>query len=169
MKQIQSMSFERGSTLFLKAAVWAIGLTVLGLCIIALPAMWMAVPGEYTADLQPILYWIMALMELAALPFFYALLLALRILGHIDRNKVFSVPTADALKGIGFCAFGISIIYAVCLPFFYLWADKADAPGLVIVGGILMLAPLTIAVCAGVAQRVLREAVAIKSENDLTV
>lgn len=48
-------------------------------------------------------------------------------------------------------------------------ADKDDAPALIFVGMVIPFASLVIAVFAAVLQRLLQEAINIKSENDLTV
>ena len=48
-------------------------------------------------------------------------------------------------------------------------ADIDDAPGLVIVGMIPIFASMVIAVFAAVLQRLLKEAIDIKEENDLIV
>ncbi|MGO4375941.1 DUF2975 domain-containing protein, partial [Paenibacillus sp. MCAF20] len=44
-----------------------------------------------------------------------------------------------------------------------------DAPGIILVGMVLIFASLVIAVFAAVLQKLLKEAIDIKSENDLTV
>ena len=48
-------------------------------------------------------------------------------------------------------------------------AEVDDAPGLILVGMVLIFASMVIAVFAAVLQRLLQEAIDIKSENDLTV
>ncbi|EUJ36458.1 hypothetical protein PWEIH_13330 [Listeria weihenstephanensis FSL R9-0317] len=53
--------------------------------------------------------------------------------------------------------------------FFIFLADKTDAPGIMIIGLILTFASIVIATFAAVLQRLLQEAISIKSENDLTV
>ncbi len=55
------------------------------------------------------------------------------------------------------------------MPLVFLVARKDDAPGLVIVGMILIFASIVIAVFAAVLKRLLQEAIDIKSENDLMV
>jgi hypothetical protein len=55
------------------------------------------------------------------------------------------------------------------LPFVYLVADLDDAPGLMIIGMVPIFASLVIAVFAAVLQKLLQEAIDIKSENDLIV
>ena len=48
-------------------------------------------------------------------------------------------------------------------------AEVDDAPGLIILGMVIIFASMVIAVFAAVLQRLLQEAINIKSENDLTV
>ena len=55
------------------------------------------------------------------------------------------------------------------MPFFYLLAQKEDAPGLMILAMVPLFASVIIAVFAALLQKLLRNAIAIKEENDLTV
>lgn len=48
-------------------------------------------------------------------------------------------------------------------------AERDDAPGIIVIGLIIIFASMVIAVFAAVLQKLLKEAIAIKSENDLTV
>jgi hypothetical protein len=160
---------KQGSTFLLRAAVLALGAVVLALCIFALPASWRAVPGEYSPDISYAFYGILSAMYVATVPFFIALHQALRLLSYIDKNKAFSVYSVRALKRIAYCAAAVSAVFALVLPLFYVWAQADDAPGLVIIGMILCGAPLVVSVFAAVLQRLLNEAIEMKSENDLTV
>jgi ABC-type nitrate/sulfonate/bicarbonate transport system permease component len=63
----------------------------------------------------------------------------------------------------------IGILFLAVLPLFYIWGDKDDAPGLVVLGMVFTFAPMVIAVFAAVLQKLLKHAIDIKSENDLTV
>lgn len=164
MKQVTT----RGSTLILRLAVIAVGVAVLAFCIFALPAMWVAVPKEYPL-IASVLYGILVAMYLAAIPFFIGLHQALLLLGYIDKNKAFSDLSVRALRRITYCALAISAVYAISLPLFYPWAQADDAPGLVVIGMVLVMAPLVVGVFAAVLGRLLRDAITIKSENDLTV
>jgi len=155
-------------TLFLRLAVAAIAVATFALCAFALPAMWRAVPGEYPSATY-VFYCILLAVYLSALPFSYALYQAWQVLSYIDKGKAFSLVSVTALKRIAYCALAISAIYAASMPFFYIWADRDDAPGLVIISMMLVAAPLTVAVFAAVLQRLFRQALGIKSENDLTV
>lgn len=154
--------------LFLRGVIILIGLAVLALCVFALPAIWAAVPIEYPGDWYA-LYVVLTIMYAGALPFFFALFQALKLLNYIDKNKAFSMLSVKALKRIAYCGVIVAALYAASLPFFYVWAQLEDAPGLVVIGMILTLAPLTVAVFAAVMQRLLRQVIKIKSENDLTV
>ena len=60
-------------------------------------------------------------------------------------------------------------MYLVALPFVYIMAEVDDAPGLIIIGMIPIFASMVIAVFAAVLQRLLKEAIDIKEENDLIV
>ncbi len=55
------------------------------------------------------------------------------------------------------------------MPFFYLVGEKDDAPGLILLGLVITFAPTVIAVFAAVLEKLLKDAIDIKSENDLTI
>ena len=149
---------KRCSTIFLKLAVILIGIPVLALCIFWLPGF-----ANYLH--YPILIGVYA----TAISFFFALFQALRLLSYIDKNKAFSELSVNALKYIKYCAITISIIYAVLAPFLFPIADADDAPGLVGIPLIIIFASIAIAVFAAVLQRLLQDAIDLKSDNDLTV
>ncbi|MFD2211912.1 DUF2975 domain-containing protein [Virgibacillus halophilus] len=158
----------RGSTLFLKIAVVLIGLPILALCIFVVPRI-----GIYAAGLYPesayIKYLVLIIMYAAAIPYYFALYQALKLLSYIDKNIAFSQVSVSALKKIKYCAGTISILYVAGMPLFYLLAEKDDAPGIIALGLIIIFGSLIIAVFAAVLQRLLQEAIHIKTENDLTV
>jgi len=159
---------KRGTTLFLKFAVILIGLPILAVCIFLVPGI-----ANYAAELYPdhtyLRYLVLIDLYAAAIPFYIALYQAFQLLGYIDKNKAFSELSVGALKNIKYCAAAISILYAAGLPLFYLVAEKDDAPGIIVIGMVMSFASIVIAVFAAVLQRLLQEAIAIKSENDLTV
>jgi hypothetical protein len=108
-------------------------------------------------------------MYVSVIPFFVALYQAFKLLSYIDKNQAFSELSIKPLKTIKFCAMTISGLYVVILPFVYLVAELDDAPGLIIIGMVPTFASMVIAVFAAVLQRLLQEAIDIKSENDLIV
>jgi hypothetical protein len=77
--------------------------------------------------------------------------------------------SVDALKKIKNCAITISGLYVVIIPFVFMIAEWDDAPGLVLINLVIIGASMVIAVFAAVLQRLLQEAIDIKTENDLTV
>lgn len=157
---------KHGSTLFLKIAVFLIGAPVFALGILGLP--WLA-NNPVNPDYAHILYPILIGMCVSAIPFYIALHKAFRLLSYIDKNKAFSQISIKALKNIKYCAITISTLFVVMMPFVYLVAEKDDAPGLIIMGMVPIFASMVIAVFAAVLQRLLQEAIDIKSENDLIV
>jgi hypothetical protein len=156
----------RGATLFLKTTVILIAIPILALCVFALP--WGA---KEAAEVFPahILYPIVIGMYASAIPFFYALYQTFRLLGYIDKNKAFSELSVKALKNIKYCAVTISILYIAFVPSLFAMAQEDDSPGLAALGLVIIFASFVIAVFAAVLQKLLKNALEFKSENDLTV
>ncbi|MFD1773765.1 DUF2975 domain-containing protein [Paenibacillus rhizophilus] len=159
---------ERGTTLFLNVAVILIGIPVLALCIFLVPEI-----ANFAAELYPdytyIKYLVFIDLYAAALPFYFALYQAFKLLSYVDKNKAFSELSVRALKNIKYCAITISGLFVAGMPLFYLMAERDDAPGIIVIGMVLIFASMVIAVFAAVLQKLLKEAIDIKSENDLTV
>nr|WP_261304394.1 DUF2975 domain-containing protein [Paenibacillus andongensis] len=155
------------TTLFLKIALIIIGLPVLALCIFLVPHM-----ANFAANLYPNIatmkYLVFIVMYGAAVPFYFALYQAFNLLRYIDKNTAFSELSVKALKNIKCCAITISGLYVLGLPLFRFIAKKVDPP-IGLMGLIIIFASLVIAVFAAILQRLLQEAINIKSENDLTV
>lgn len=159
---------ERGSTLFLKVAVILMGIPVLALCIFAVPEI-----ANFAVELYPdhtyLKYLFIIDLYASAIPFYIALYQTFKLLGYIDKNKAFSALSVNVLKKIKLCAITISGLYVLGMPLFYLLAERDDAPGIIVIGMVMIFASMVIAVFAAVLQKLLKEAIDIKSENDLTV
>ncbi len=157
---------KRGSTSFLKLAVFLLGIPVLALGILGLT--WLP---SHTAnpDYAEALYPIVTIMYASAAPYFYALFQAFRLLNYIDHNHAFSEESVVALKWIKYCAISISCLYVIMLPFVFFVAQLDDAPGLVLFGMVPIFAAIVIAVFAAVLQKLLKEAIVIKDENEHTI
>ncbi|WP_342430998.1 DUF2975 domain-containing protein [Neobacillus sp. FSL H8-0543] len=154
------------STLFLKIALILISIPILALCIFGLT--WLP-KNPVNPDYAHILYPIVIGMYVSVIPFFAAFYQAFKLLSYIDKNQAFSELSVRALKNIKYCAITFSGLYVVIWPFVFFVADLDDAPGLVIVGMGPIFASMVIAVFAAVLQKLLKEAIDIKSENDLIV
>lgn len=156
---------ERGSTVILRGVVILIGLVVLGLCAIGLP---MLIKSELTtSDFD--YGWIFVGLYVPAIPFFFALYQALKLLDYIDKNQAFSELSVQAFRSIKYCALTISGLFAAGMPYVFYVADRDDAPGVALIGFVIIGASFVIATFAAVLQKLVQNAVDIKSENDLTV
>ena len=109
----------------------------------------------------------LAYAYLASIPFFAALYQAFTILRYIGQNKAFSQVTMKALRTIRFCAFAIIGFVAVG-ELFIMLGNSADRAGGVFLGILITFGSVVIASAAAMFERVLQNAVDIKSENDLT-
>lgn len=159
---------KQGSTHFLRFALFILGLAVLAFCIFALPSMWKGGSAEFPMASRAI-FLIMISLYLTAIPFFIALWQAFKLLSYIDQNKAFSDLSIKALRNIKYCAIAMTVLYWADVPLLFPIADADDAPGLIIIGAALACAPIVVAVFAAVLQKLLQNAIDIKSENDLTV
>lgn len=150
------------STLFLR------GVVLLGAAPALLFAAFVAVnaikdkePGYYTV--------IFVGAALSTLPFFFALYQVMRILNYIDTNKAFSDLSVKALDAIKYSAIAFAAMYTLGMPYIYYVADMDDAPGVVLIGLIFIFVSVFAATFTAVLERLLKDALAIKSENDLTI
>lgn len=157
---------KKGTTLFLKLAVIFMGLPVLVLSVVGMVDL---VRNPANPDYAYMLYPIVAGIYLSSLPYYFALYQSFRLLTFIDIGEAFSDLSVLALRKIKYCGIIISFIFMILMPFVFMLAQMDDAPGLVIVGMIPVFTAMVIGVFAAVLERLLKEAIDIKSLNDLTV
>ena len=110
----------------------------------------------------------LAYAYLASILFFVALYQAFKVLGYIGQNKAFSQATMKALRNIKFCALGIIGFVAVG-ELFIMLGNSDDRAGGIFMGILITFGSVVIATAAAMFERILQNAVDIKSENDLTV
>src|SRR5699024_6160794 len=103
-------------------------------------------------------------LYITAIPFFIALYQALKLLNYIGNNNAFSELSVKALKHIKYCAVTISILYVIGIIF--LISQNASHPGIVLIGLTILFTSAVIAVFTAVLQKLLKNALEIKSEND---
>ena len=159
---------KKASTRFLRVAVSAIGLGVLALCVFLLPVMWMDACVEWPEH-GYVVRGVVVAMYVSTVPFYLGIYNGWRVLNAIDKGTAFSARAIAALKVVALSACSIGLVYALSLPLFYVWAENTDAPGLMVIGMFLTGMPVTIGIAIELLRRLLIEAVALKSENDLTV
>ena len=110
----------------------------------------------------------LAYAYIASIPFFVALCQAFKVLGYVRQNKTFSQATVKALGTIKYCAIAIIGFVAASL-IFIVFADKDDRPAGVFMRILITFPSIVVATTAAMFERILQNAVDIKSENDLTV
>lgn len=157
---------KRSSTLFLKAV-----LILMATVVTAFLAWFPQVEGR-AANLDLIGIYsdpFILYIYVASIPFFVALFQAFKMLTYIEQNNAFSVKGVKALKNIKYCAAALALFMAGAMSWIYPFADDEDAPGVILLALIVMFAIIVIATAAGVFQKLLQNAVDLKSENDLTV
>jgi hypothetical protein len=113
----------------------------------------------------------LALVYAGSIPFFMALYQAIRALGYVGRNQVFSPEVVKALRTIKYCALTIIGFVVVEEIWILLMNDRdRDNPGAPLFMGLLIVFPsIVVATTAAMFERILQNAVDLKSENDLTV
>ena len=160
---------KQSSTLFLKAV----------LCLIAIGTfagmLWFPQTEGRAANLDLISIYADPLIiysYIASIPFFIGLYQAFKLLNLIDANKAFSQSAVNTLKNMKFASLsliGFIALALVYIRFFAPFGVDDDPAGPTMLGIVMSLAFGVIATAASVFQKLLQNAVDIKSENDLTV
>ena len=101
-------------------------------------------------------------------PFFAALYHAFKVLGYIRQNQTFSRATVNSLRIIKYCALALIGFVAVSV-IFMIGGDREDRPGGLFMRILVAFPSIIVASAAAISERILQNAVDIKSENDLTV
>lgn len=165
---LEIMHLKRGSTHFLRFVLFLLGAGVLAFCVFVLPNIWKGGSEEFPAASNALLLIVVTLYA-SAIPIFIGLWETFKLLKYIDQNTAFSELSVKALRRIKYCATIVAVLFALCVPLLLPIADADDAPGLVLIGAAIACAPIAVAIFAAVLQRLLQNAIDLKSENDLTV
>ena len=110
----------------------------------------------------------LAYAYLASIPFFVALYQAFKVLGYVRHDKAFSQASVKALRMIKYCALAIIGFVAVG-ELFIMLGNSDDRAGGFFIGILITFGSVVIATAATMFERILQNAVDIKSENYLTV
>ncbi len=106
----------------------------------------------------------------ASIAFFVALYKAFKLLGYIGQNKVFSSNAVNTLKSIKYCAIVLSILIVMAGLFVRLSHHEDDDPaGFLAICIVTTFATIVVATAAAIFEKILQNAVDMKSENDLTI
>jgi hypothetical protein len=158
---------KRISIVFLQAVIVLIGIVALAILI------WFPlIEGRATnLDLFSIYFDPFILYGYAAsIVFFVALYKAFKLLGYIGQNKVFSSNSVKTLKSIKYCAIVLSILIASAGLFIRLSHNKEDDPaGFLVICMVTTFVSIVVATAAAIFEKILQNALDMKSENDLTI
>ena len=159
---------NRNSTIFLQAVIALLGLGVLAFLV------WEPlVEGRNAhATLFQIYFTdpFLAYVYAASISFFVALAQAFKLLGCIRRNEIFSERSVKAMRTIKICGIVLGAMIVMAGLYIKLFHAAGDDPA-----GFLALCMVTtfgsaiLATAAAVFEKLLQNAVDIKSENELTV
>ena len=106
----------------------------------------------------------------ASIAFFVALYKAFKLLGYIGQNKIFSLSSVKTLKSIKYCAILLSILIVIAGLYIRLFHDKEDdAAGFLAICILTTFVSIVVATAAAIFEKLLQNAMEMKSENDLTI
>src|SRR5882672_6760044 len=157
---------KRSSTIFLQVVIVLIGI---GALVLLLWEPHIEGVNAHSTFFEVYLDPFIALVYAGSIPFFVALYQAFKVLGYAGQNKVFSPAAVKALRTIKYCALTIIGFVVVEEIFIMLNHGSDDAAGGVFMGILITFGSIVIAIAAAMFERILQNAVDLKSENDLTV
>jgi MFS superfamily sulfate permease-like transporter len=106
----------------------------------------------------------------ASIAFFIALYQAFKLLGYIGQNKVFSSNSVRTLKSIKYCAIALSILIVTAGLYIRISHNKEDDPaGFLAICIVTTFISIVVATAAAIFEKILQNAIDMKSENDLTI
>lgn len=158
---------KRTSIIFLQAVVVLIGIVALAI-LIRLP---LTEGRAVNLDLFSIYFDPFILYGYAAsIAFFVALYKAFRLLGYIGQNKVFSSNAVKALKSIKYCAIVLGVLIVIAGLYIRIYHNKEDDPaGFLAICIVTTFVSVVVATAAAIFEKILQNAIDMKSENDLTI
>lgn len=157
---------KRSSTLFLKITLVLIAAAMI-FGLIRFPQT----EGR-AANLDPISIYadpFIIYLYLASLPFFYGLYQAFRLLNFIDSDQAFSQGAVNTLRNMKYACLSLIGLIIVALIYIRLFVHGDDPAGPTGLGILVSFVLVVVATATAVFQKLLQNAVDIKSENDLTV
>lgn len=110
----------------------------------------------------------LAYVYVGSIPFFVGLYQGFKVLGYAGKDQIFSQAAVNALRTIKRCAIAV-ICFVAGAEIFILMHEGDDAAGGVAMGVVIAFGSIVVATMAATFQRILQNAVDLKSENDLTV
>jgi Protein of unknown function (DUF2975) len=158
---------KRISIIFLQAVIVLIGIVALAILIrFPLTEGRAANLDLFSIYLDPFILYGYA----ASIAFFVALYKAFKLLGYIGQNKVFSSDSVKTLKSIKYCAIVLSILIVLAGLYTKLFHNKEDDPaGFLAICIVATFVSIIVATAAAIFEKLLQNAIDMKSENELTI
>jgi hypothetical protein len=159
---------KKGSTIFLQIVIVLVGIGTLALL------LWEPhIEGRNANATLFEIYFkdpFLAYAYLASVAFFMALYQAFRLLGYIRRDEIFSQHSVKSLRTIKYCGITLIAFIAGAEAYFFIgMRGSDDIAGGVMMGLFLIFVSVIIVTAAAVFERIVQNALDIKSENDLIV
>jgi hypothetical protein len=102
--------------------------------------------------------------------FFVALFKAFKLLGYIRQNKVFSSNSVKTIRNIKYCGIVLSILIVIAGIYIRIFHAKDDDPaGFLAICMVTTIISAVVATAAAIFEKILQNAIDMKSENDLTI
>lgn len=162
------MKRKPAPTLFLKAVLLLIALVILVLYTYAFPEL-----ASRDAAAHPDDDFLRSVFLLSGYVFFIPILVALyqtfKLLILIDRNEAFSALSVKALRTIKYCAIAVIAFIVLGVLFMMVFVVDEDITPFITLGVTGSFGSSVIAVFAGLLQKLLTDAIALKSDNDWIV
>lgn len=153
-------------TFFLKITTLIIALVMLGCLVFFVPYL-----VDRATEINPayahLKIPILMGLGLTAIPFYFALLQAFKLIQLIEIEQAFSKQSVKALENIKKSAIVILSLYVIGL--ILLFIINTLHLGIAIMGLVIIFVTVVIVFFASVLQELLTHALKIKSENDLTI
>jgi hypothetical protein len=158
---------KKASTTFLQAVIVLIGIVALILMLrLPLTEGRAANLDLFSIYADPLILYVYA----SSIAFFMALYKAFKLLGYVGQNRVFSSDAVSALRSIKYCAIGLAIMIVGAGIFVSITHPKDDdAAGFLSLCIITTFITIVVATAAAIFEKILQNAIDLKSENDLTI
>lgn len=112
----------------------------------------------------------LAYVYISSISFFVVLYQVFRLLGYVRQDRIFSPESVKALRIIKYCAIALILFIAGAEAYFFIIQRATeDIAGGVAIGLFMIFISAVIGTAATVAEKILQNAVDMKSENDLTI
>jgi hypothetical protein len=161
-----------GWTRFARGVVYLVGIAALAVCFILLPELVREESVGKPTD-PSLTFLFFAFAYVLAVPFFIALYQTHKLLDLIDKHQAFTQKTLRALQYIKNCtiAFGVMLVMALVIVLSIVRSidPREDITAFISIGFIFTFVTAIIAVFVAVLQKLVADAVALKSENDLII